>query len=388
MKTSPGFRKSLFSLLTLSLTLPFALSSARAEEFFVYFGTYTRNNDSKGIYLSKFDTATGKLSAPEVAGEVVNPSFLAIHPDGAHLYAVSEIPELDSRKTGGLSAFEIDPATGKLELLNQEPTEGPGPCFVAIDHSGKAALVANYSGGSVASLPIEESGALGPVASFIQHEGSSINERRQKEPHAHSINVDAANRFAFAADLGTDDIFIYELLPDKAILTSHGSAEVAPGSGPRHFAFHPSGKYAYVINELALTITAFRYDAEEGRLTEIQTVSTVPADADREGVSTAEVQAHPNGKFVYGSNRGHDSIAAFQVEPTTGKLFLVEIQKMEGNVPRNFRIDPTGGYLLAAGQKSNTVEVFAIDAETGALEPTGEKIEVPSPVCVKFLPVK
>jgi 6-phosphogluconolactonase len=256
-----------------------------------------------------------------------------------------------------------------------------------VDHQGKNVLVANYGGGSVAVLPVQEDGRLRPASSFIQHKGSSVDKGRQEGPHAHSINVDAGNRFAVAADLGLDKLLIYKFDADKGTLTANDPpfASVAPGSGPRHFAFHPLAPYAYVINEMKSTVTAFNYDRNRGELKEIQTLSTLPEEV--KGDSTAEVQVHPSGKFVYGSNRGHNSIAIFQVDDKTGRLTAAGHQPTGGKTPRNFGIDPTGRYLLAANQDSDTITVFRIDPKSGKLTPTGQKVDVPRPVCVKFVTV-
>lgn len=362
-----------------------AAEPAQPETLRVYIGTYTRSG-SEGIYLSHLDLATGSLSSPELAAKVVNPSFLAIHPSRPLLYAVGEMNDFQGKRTGAVSAFSIDPATGKLTMLNQQSSAGAGPCHVAVDRSGKNALVANYSDGSIGCLPIRRDGRLSEATCSFQHQGSSVNPRRQRGPHAHSINVDLANRFAFVPDLGLDKIMIYRLDAARGKLTPNDPpwTKVRPGSGPRHFAFHPSGRYAYVINELGETVTAFRYDAERGTLTSLQTVSTVPEKVDVEN-TTAEVQVHPSGKFLYGSNRGHDSIACFAIDAVTGKLTPIGHQSTQGKTPRNFGIDPTGNYLLAANQGSDNVVVFRIDAETGRLRPTGHSITVATPVCVKMI---
>jgi 6-phosphogluconolactonase len=358
-----------------------------ADKCRVYIGTYSGDN-SRGIYVCELDLASGEVSKPELAAEVKNGSFLAIHPNEQFLYAVSEISDLDGKRTGGVSAFAIDPASGKLELLNQQSSEGAGPCHLTVDKSGQTVLVANYGGGSVAALPIGKDGKLSPAATAIQHTGSSVNKSRQAGPHAHSINVDPANKFAVAADLGLDKVLVYRLDPATSKLTANDppAAKVAPGSGPRHFAFHPTAKYAYVINEIACTVTAFQFDPAECVLSEVQTITTLP---DGEKVepeySTAEVQVHPSGKFVYGSNRGHDSITVYSVDPATGKLTFVENESVQGKTPRNFGIDPTGKFLLAGHQSSDTFAVFRIDQATGKLTPTGQKLKVGAPVCFKFL---
>jgi 6-phosphogluconolactonase len=350
----------------------------------VYIGTYT-GSGSKGIYLLRLDLDKGTLTSLGVAAESSNPSFLAIHPNEQFLYTVNELDDFTGKKSGAVSVFKVQPRSGKLELLNQQPSEGSGPCHVTVDRAGKNVLVANYSGGSIAVFSIANDGGLGPATAFIQHQGSSVDPNRQEGPHAHSINVDAANRFAVAADLGLDKLFVYRFDPTRGRLVPNDPpwTKVAPGAGPRHFAFHPNGHYAYVINEMQCTVTAFRYDPERGTLTELQTIPTLPR-AVRKGDSTAEVQVHPSGKFLYGSNRGHNSISVFAIDPKTGKLTLVENQPTQGKTPRNFGIDPTGAYLLAANEDSDTVVLFRIDPATGKLEATGQKVAVPKPVCVKF----
>jgi 6-phosphogluconolactonase len=351
----------------------------------VYFGTYT-GTKSKGIYFAKLNLVTGELSTPVLAAETARPSFLALHPTRPLLYAVGEVSTFQNQKAGAVNAFSIDPATGMLALLNQQPSGGGGPCHLVVDRTGQHVLVANYGGGSVASLPIDKEGKLGPATSVIQHAGSSVNKARQNEPHAHSINLDAGNRFAVAADLGIDKLLVYRFDAAKGTLAANDPpfCEVSPGAGPRHFAFHPAGRFAYVINELHSTVTALAFDADRGALEPIQTLSTLPEGEKVPGNSTAEVQVHPSGKFLYGSNRGHDSIAIFSVDAATGKLAHVGNEPTGGKTPRNFGIDPTGTFLLAANQNSDTVVVFRIDRQAGKLAQVGSPVEVPSPVCVKF----
>lgn len=362
---------------------------AAAEEgaMRVYIGTYT-GAKSQGIYLSQLDPATGALSDAELAAEVKNPSFLAIHPSRKFVYAVSEVSDAGGKPTGGVSAFAVDPKTGKLKLLNQQSSQGAGPCHLVVDQTGKNVLVANYGGGSCAALPIGDDGKLGETTAAIQHKGKSVDPGRQEAPHAHSINLDPANRFAFVADLGLDQVLIYRFDAAKGTLTANDppAAAVAPGSGPRHFAMHPTGKFAYVINEMANTVTAFTYDGKLGRLQEIQNITTLPTGY-KETSHTAEVVVHPSGKFLYGSNRGHDSLAIFSIDPATGKLTAVGHQSTGGKTPRNFAIDPSGTWLLAENQGSGTIVVLQIDQKTGELKPTGHALEVESPVCVRMLPV-
>jgi len=341
-----------------------------------------------GIQRYRLDGATGKLTWAGVTAELANPSFLAIHPNRRFLYTVNEVRSLGGKRGGGVSALAINPKTGDLALLNQQSTRGAGPCHLVVDAQGKCVLAANYGGGSVCALPIGADGRLGEATAFVQHKGHSVNPKRQKGPHAHSINVAPDNRFAFAADLGLDQVLVYRLDAAKGALTPNDPpfAKTAPGAGPRHFAFHPNGRFAYVINELGNTVTAFAYDAAKGTLTVIQDITTLPKGFD--GTSyTAEVQVHPGGKFLYGSNRGHNSIAIFAVDTATGKLTPAGHESTQGDWPRNFGIDPTGTWLIVANRKTDNLVVYRIDPATGALKPTGQTIEVPAPVCVKFLPL-
>lgn len=355
------------------------LQAADDQKVRVYFGTYT-SRGSEGIYLAELDLKTGQLSQPQLAAKVTNPSFLAKHPGKPLLYAVSEVATTDGKKGGGVTAFKIEPDTGLLTRINAQSCGGAGPCHLSIDATGQCVLVANYSGGSVSSLPIREDGSLGELVSYIKHEGKSVNKQRQEAPHAHSINVDAANRFAIAADLGTDELRVYQLDPVKASLTPHGSTKTPPGGGPRHFAFHPQGKFAYSNNEMTSSVSSYRYDVETGRLTLLDTVTTLPHDV--AGNSTAEIRVHPTGQFVYVSNRGHNSVALFKVKED-GTLTPQGHFSTEGKTPRNFNL--FGKYLLAANQDSDDVFVFSIDETSGKLSPTGSSIKVSMPVCVLFV---
>jgi len=357
------------------------VSTACAKSLTVYFGTYTRGADSsKGIYRSTLDLDTGKLAGPVLAAEAKNPSFLEIHPGGKFLYAVSE-----SGGAGSVSAFAIGD-DGSLKFLNRQPSGGSGPCHVNIDHAGKNVLVANYGSGSVSVIPIKPDGELAEPTGFVQHSGSGPNSKRQRGPHAHSINVSADDRFAFVADLGIDKVMIYKLDVEKGTIVANDPpfAEIKPGAGPRHFAFAPNGKYAYVINELDCSVTAFAYEPKSGALTEIQTIPTLP-DAFDGSSSCAEVRVHPSGKFLYGSNRGHDSIAVYRINRRKGTLTFVEHETADIKTPRNFNIDPTGKFCLVANQGSDSVVVFRINPKTGTLEPTDHKISIGRPVCVRFL---
>ncbi len=364
-----------------------------ANDQLVYFGCYTNEKSgSKGIMVSRFDSKTGTLTPAKLAVATGNPSFLAIHPNKKYLYAVGEMAAAAGEgkqkgKGGGVSAFSISQPEGTLTLINQVSSGGGGPCHISTDQTGSMAMVANYGGGSVASFKIQPDGSLSEPVSFIQHDGSSVNPQRQKEPHAHSINPTPDNKFALVCDLGIDKVLCYRMDPVTGKLESHGHTTTPPGGGPRHLAFHPSGKQFFVNNELTLSATTFSY-GEDGKLTQSGTVSTLPAaDQGKTGFSTAETVAHPNGKVVYVSNRTHDTLAVFRCDPTTGALTLVQNAAAEVQVPRNFALDPSGNWLIAAGQNSNTVAVHKVDAESGKLTFTGNKIDVGGSVCVRFVPI-
>jgi 6-phosphogluconolactonase len=354
-----------------------------AGESLVFFGTYT-GAKSRGIYVSRFDSATGKLSAPELAAETKNPTFLAVHPNGRYLYAANEVSDASI-----VSAFAIDAKSGKLILLSQQTFGGSGACYISVDATGKCLLVANYNSGSIAALPIHDDGSLGEPTTTIQHTGSGANPARQAEPHAHFILPSPDNCFALNCDLGLDKVFIYRLDANAAKLSPSDVpfAAVAPGAGPRHLTFSPDGKFVYVINELTSTINTFAYDAKNATMTEVQTISTLPKDFS-ENNTAAEIAMHPSGKFLYGSNRGHDSIALFAVDQKSGKLTFVEHQSTQGRTPRHFAIDPTGRWLFAENQASDSVVVFAINSDTGKLKPTGQSLSLGSPVCAVFVDKK
>lgn len=359
--------------LALLATMTAALSAAEVP---FYVGTYTKPGGSQGIYRFRLNSETGALMADGLVAETKSPSFLAQHPGGKTLFAVNEADG------GGVSAFAIE-ADGKLRALNTESARGAGPCHLTVDPAGKNVFVANYGGGSFAALPIKADGSLGAATGFVQHQGSSIDPKRQKEPHGHAIYPDAAGRFVYTCDLGTDRIDIYKLDAEKGTLTPHepAFALVPPGSGPRHLALH--GGYAYVINEMLNTITAFKHNAAAGTLEPMQNIATLPADFSGNS-STAEIFVHPNGKFVYGSNRGHDSIAVFAIDAATGKLSFVEHELTQGKAPRNFALDPSGRWLIAANQGTDNLVVFKVDGATGKLEPAGQTAKVGAPVCVLF----
>jgi 6-phosphogluconolactonase len=361
--------------------------AASGKTLMVYVGTYTGGTSaSKGIYPLRLDLATGALTEAGAPAESVSPSFLALHPSGRFLYAVNETGG-SAKEEGGVSAFAIDARTGGLSFLNQQSSRGGAPCHLALDAKGRHVLVANYGGGSVAVLPVQSSGRLDAATTFVQHQGHSVDPGRQKGPHAHWIDLDTANRYAFVADLGLDQVLVYKYDAAKGGLTPHQppAARVAPAAGPRHGAFHPGGRHFYVINELSSTVTAFAYDPATGALSELQTLSTLPAGYSGQSF-TAEIAVRPDGKFLYGSNRGHDTIAVFAIDPATGKLTPAGHQSTLGKRPRNFAIDPTGVYLLAANQDSDTIAVFRIDKASGGLTAVGPPVSVPRPVSVVFKP--
>jgi 6-phosphogluconolactonase len=348
----------------------------------LYIGTYTQDTASEGIYTYSMNRSTGELQKVTSIMSV-NPSFLAMDSRRRFLYAVNETQEFEGKPGGAVSAYAIEPG-GKLKFLNQQPSQGADPCHLTVDRNRRNLLVANYTGGNLALLPIRRNGTLGPVADLKQHEGSGPKEQ-QKGPHAHCIILDQAERYALAADLGIDKVVIYRFdkTTRKLLPAKQASASLKAGAGPRHLTLHRSGRFVYVINELDSTMTTFDYDARAGTLGMVNTVSTLPADFS--GTSyCADVHVSPSGNYLYGSNRGHNSIVVFAIDRRSGKLRLVEHVSTEGNWPRNFVIDPTGQFLLVANQRSNNVVVFRIDPRTGRLKPSGQTAEIPAPVCLKF----
>jgi 6-phosphogluconolactonase len=359
-------------------------AAAMARPIQLYIGTYT-NRGSRGIYRAMLDVDTGALSEVQLAAESAQPSFLAISPNRRFLYAVNELGEYEGAPGGAVSAYAIVRRTGDLRILNQQPTRGAHPCHLVVDRTGRWVLAANYTGGNLSVFPIEPDGRLEPPATIVHHSGSSVNPDRQQEPHAHAIHLDARNRFAFAADLGIDRVMSYRWDARTGALRPNEPAyyATAPGAGPRHFAFHPSGRFAFVINELNSTLTALAYDANAGALSELHTVSTLP-EGFTGANSCADVHVAPNGRFVYGSNRGHNSIAVFAFDARAGRLRALGHPSTEGETPRNFGIDPSGRVLLAANQNSDTIVGFHIDRQTGLLVQTSST-EVPTPVCIQFM---
>jgi 6-phosphogluconolactonase len=350
---------------------------AADPELLTFIGTYTRD-DSKGIYSMRFDTGSGKLTPPQLAVETQNPSFLALHPNGRFLYACGEAGE------GTVNSFAIDRAAGKLKMINSRPTKGSSPCHLVVDATERNLLVVNYGTGSTIVYRVNADGALGEETAFVQHAGSSVNERRQKGPHAHSVNLSKNNRYAVVADLGTDEFIVYAFDAAKGSLARHSAAKVKGGSGPRHFSFHPTYRYAFGLNEMGSSVTAFRWSEDKGQLDEIATTTTLPSGFMGEN-NCAEILVHPTGKFVYASNRGHNSIAVFECNAASGAVTLVDHTPTQGEIPRNFRLTPDGKWLIAANQNSANVVVFAVDSSSGKLKPNGQTARVAFPVCIKFL---
>lgn len=379
----------LAGLAALGLMLPqlsFArvLGAKRAGELLVYVGTYTTGK-SEGIYLYRLNLSSGKLKHVATTKGVVNPSFLALAPSRRYLYAVNEVGDFAGTKSGAVSAFAVDQRTGELRLLNQQPSLGADPCYVDVDAQGRFVLIANYTGGNVTVFPAERDGSLGEATDMKQGRGSSINRERQEGPHAHCIVLDPTNRFAYSCDLGTDKIMIFRFDAGKGKLLPNEPpwVQTKPGAGPRHLAFPPNGKYVFVLNELHSTVTAFARDRRKGSLKELQTLTTLPKDFTGTNTS-ADIHVSSDGRFLYCSNRGHDSIAIFMIDPRHGSLTSVGHESTRGMTPRNFAIDPTGAFLLVANQKSDNIVVFRLDQRTGRLSSTGQVVEAPSPVCLKF----
>lgn len=387
------FPRMLFVLLIALALTAFAATKSQGK-YLVYVGTYTQDEgkatDSKGIYVYRYDAATQEVAPLGLAAETTNPSFVALHPNGRFLYAVNELGNYKGPNSGGVSAFSIDRATGKLTFLNEVASRGADPCYITVDKTGKWVLVANYTGGSVAVFPVLEDGKLGEASTFIQHAGHGTDPKRQEGPHAHSIDLSPDNRFAHVDDLGLNEVLTYKFDSNNGTLIPGNPPFAKPdaASGPRHFALRPDEKFAYVVSEMKGTVTIFSNNASTGALHPLQTISTLPKDFKGE-IEDAEIEIHPSGKFLYASNRGDgNSIAVFAIDPAKGTLTPIEIAPTQGKTPRSFAIDPTGTLLFAANQQSNNIVIFRIDEKTGKLTPTGKVLDVASPVCVKFLKVE
>jgi len=360
--------------------------SAPAQVCRVYFGTYT-NALSRGIYVSQLDTTTGKLSEPELAAETPSPCFLAVSPDGRHLYAANSLPAFAGVKGGAASAFRIDSTSGKLHLLNQISSGGAGPCHVSVDATGKTLFVANYGDGSIKSILLNKDGSLGADGSVFQFHGSSVNPNRQKGPHAHFITADPSNRFVTACDLGTDKVMIFQFADGLLAANEPAFASVPPGSGARHLAFSRDGRFVHVINEMACTVTTFAWDSQKGRMNLIETVSALPSGVVVEpGFTAAEILVYPSGKFAYATVRGHDSVSVFAADADRGRLTFLQNVSAAGKIPRGLGIDPTGRWLIVGNQKTDNAVEFEIDTSTGKLSSTGRELKIGAPVDVKFVP--
>ncbi len=373
------------SILLLAPLAVGAVSQGDASARLVYVGTYT-GGQSRGIYAFRFDEGAGRLTPLGLVAETRSPSFLVSSRDGRFLFAVNEASNPDRTSGGMVSSFAVNRTTGALTKLSEQPSGGADPCHLALDHTGRFLAVANYTSGTFAMFPVGSDGRLGPVIQTVTDPGSGPNRQRQEGPHAHEVVFDAANRFLLGLDLGTDRVLVYRFDAATGRLTPNDppSASVHPGAGPRHLAFGPGERHAFVISELASTVTTMDWDEKSGRLTPGTSVTTLPPDF--KGTSTtAEIAVHPNGRVLYGSNRGHDSIAVFRVA-ADGALTQVQIASTHGRTPRHFSLDPSGRWLIAANQDTNTLAVFTVDPNSGMLTPSGDLVDAPSPVCVLFLP--
>jgi 6-phosphogluconolactonase len=363
-------------------------AAAAGKNYLLYVGTYTKG-ESKGIYVFRYSSASGETMPLGLAAETVNPSFLTIDSHGKFLYAVNEVSDHKGAASGAVTAFSIDHTSGKLSRLNEIASRGADPCYIAFDKTGKYLLVANYTGGNIAVFPVQSDGRVGEASAFVQHSGSSVNKQRQEGPHAHWIETTADNRFAIAADLGLDKLLVYRFDQARGALTPNDPAfaAVERGAGPRHVAFARNEKFAYSVNELGSTVTAFTFDVAHGVLHSFQTISTLPKGFSGEN-DTAEIHVHPSGRFLFASNRGHDSIAVFSIDKASGRLTSAGDFSTEGKTPRNFEIDPGGSRLLVANQDSGNIVMFRIDPNTGALKASGQVLHVPSPVSLKLVRVE
>jgi 6-phosphogluconolactonase len=378
---------SLVALFVLVFALPLKpLARANDHNYLVYIGTYTESG-SKGIYAYRFDAGTGEINSLGLTAETEDPAFLVADVSGRFLYAANEINQFEGEKSGSVSAFSIDRNTGKLTLLNRVSSMGGMPAHVSLDPTGRYLLVANYGGGSVAAFPVQKDGGLGKASSFVQHAGSSVNHERQTAPHPHQVITSKHDRFVFVPDLGLDEVLIYRFDAANGSLTPNDPpfARTDPGAGPRHFALHPSGRFAYAVNELQSTVSVFSYDAKAGSLHSIQTLTTLPKDFNGHN-STAEILTDAKGGFLYLSNRGNDSIAVFAIDSKNGTLSPVQNIPSGGKTPRNFAIDPTGLWLFVANQDSNNIALFRVDSHTGRLTRTQTVLQIAAPACVIFVP--
>ena len=351
-----------------------------ADESAVWIGmAKPATGEREGVYRATLNTETGAMTAPEVAAEIGTPEFLALSPNGDRLYAACELAD----GKPGVAAFEVSQDRKSLRLLNTEPINDGGACHVATDRTGRCLFTANYGSGAVAVFPLAEDGTIRPRSALVKHTGSGPNKQRQEGPHPHWVGTDPENRFLFVPDLGTDRVVIYEMDLAGGTLKPHGYGQCPAGSGPRHLVFHPNGRFAYVVNELAITVTVFAYDASAGTLTPIETVDMLSSEPHDPAWSAAEIYVHPSGKFLYASTRGHDSISAFRIDSESGRLKFLEHESVRGEHPRSFNLDPAGNWLLAAGRNTNTVAVFRVKGESGELEFNDVIVKSPAPICIE-----
>jgi 6-phosphogluconolactonase len=381
-------RKLLLNLICLTLFSFLMPSTSSAQDNLVFFGTHSVG-PQKGISVAHFNSKTGTLTKPKLAAEAPAPAYFIIHPNGKFLYTCNS-NDFSKKCTGEtITAYSINKKTGKLTLINKQSSGGADPSYIFMDAECKHVLVADYAGGSIAVIALNPDGSLGEITANIKHTGKSIDPKRQTKPYAHSIQLDPTNSFALAADLGTDKLFIYKYNKATGTLTPNEPpfVQVTGGAGPRHFAFHPNGHFVYLLTEMGNTVITYAWDGSKGILTELQTSSTLPADFKGDS-KCAEILIHPNGKFLYASNRGHDSIAVFAIDSSTGKISLAENIPTQGNSPRNFEFDPTYKWLIVTNHKSNNAVVFSVNDQTGHLTPNGQKQDIDSPFCVRFLPVQ
>jgi 6-phosphogluconolactonase len=373
--------------IVLAIAATFVISPVAAKEMWVFFGTHV-DAPGHGFSVARFDTRTGALTKPEFLMQAANPGFFVFHPDGKHLYAANEVDTYHGQPTGFVSAYTVDPVTAHLTLINEQPSAGAGPAYLSLDHTGRYLFVANYSGGTIAAFALNPDGSIGKQTAFFQHTGHSVNSDRQTAPHPHSIRMDPTNQFAIVPDLGLDKVFVYRFDARDGSLTPNDPpfVSVAPGSGPRHLDFAPSGKFVYVMTELAGKVLVFSWDFSRGVLTQLQSISSLPAGFSGTNTS-AEIRVHPSGRFLYCTNRGDDSIAVFTVDAETGMLSFIQRVPTQGKMPRNFEFDPTAHWLLLANHDSDNVLVFKINLATGKLTQHGPPIGVPNPFAVRFLPI-
>jgi 6-phosphogluconolactonase len=360
------------------------LGGARAEQVPVWVGmSAPRFGEAEGIYRTTLDTETGALTKPELAAEIGSPGFLTIAAGGKRLYSVCRLPDGES----GVAAYEISDDGKTLRLLNTQPTGDGESCHVAVDATGKCLFTAQYGTGSVCVYPLNADGTIGTRTAHVRHKGTGPNRQRQEGPHPHFVMTDPTNQFLLVPDLGADQIVIYKADVNAGRIEPHGAGRSPAGAGPRHMKFHPNGKFAYVLNELDISVTGYNYDEKAGTLTEFQTISSLAPELREVSSSGSEIRMHPSGKFLYMANRGHDSISAFKIDPQSGKLAFIEHESIRGCHPRNFNVDPSGKFLIVAGRDSNTLSVFRVDPETGGLVYATSVVNSPSPICVEFAPL-